>query len=135
DPISGRVISGANALSARIYQRFGEAEDITAEQLEAMISEDNFDELFPGIPMRDSRRRQLALFSEGLRSGYESSVRNLIEASVDGDGHLRIFNSGEGMVERLLDENFGDTFTDVNTVDDLDFPHNKRANLTPILID
>lgn len=135
DPDTGKVISGSNAMVARIYQRFGEAEDITADQIEDLANEETFAKFLPGIPMAQSRMEQLSKYAGGLRHGYGGSVRNLIEASIDERGNLRLFNDGKGMIERRLGEEFDGVFVDTNYIDDLAFPHNKRVNLTPILID
>jgi hypothetical protein len=135
DPSTGKVLSGSTALMTRLFQRFGEAEDITASEIEQLAEPEMFAKLLPGIPMAESRIKQLKKYAQGLREGYEGSVRNLIEASIDETGSLRLFNDGKGMIERRLKEEFDGAFVDTNTVDDLVFPHNKRANLTPILID
>ncbi len=135
DPENGKIISGSNALMVRTYQHFGEAEDITADQIEALADEHNFAKFLPGIPMAESRREQFVKYAQGLRNVYGGSIRNLIEASIDEKGDLRLINNGRGMIERRLDEEFEGVFTDDNTINDLVFPHNKRVNLTPILID
>lgn len=134
DSTTGKQLSGSVALMTRLYQRFGETEDVTAEQLEVLASEKEFEAFLPGIPMGESRRQQLVTFAAGLRGSYQGSVRNLLEASVDSDGGLRIFNDGAGLVDRLLDDGFGGVFKDENIIGELSFPHNKRANLTGILV-
>lgn len=134
DPITGKPLSGSNALLTSVYQRFGEAEDIHARDIEKLASKNEFDTFLPNIPMAETRKQKLADFALGLRRSYGGSVRQLIESSIDTDGNLRIFNRGAGMVERLLSDDFGDVFVDESSIDGLKFPFNKRANLTPILI-
>lgn len=74
-------------------------------------------------------------FAAGMQRHYEGSVRNVLEASRDVRGDLRLFNNGEGLVERLADgEKFGRAFMDTSYLGDLTFPFNKRANLVPVLI-
>lgn len=134
-PETGDVISGSNALMIRTLQRFGEAEDISAKEIEDLASKHTFDTFLKDIPLAESRRRILAEFALGLRKNYGSSVRELINASIDDCGDLRIFNDGSGLVERLRSEDFGIAFADTSSFADLSFPFDKRANLTPILLD
>lgn len=135
NPDSGSTISGSNALMIRTLDYFGEAEDITAKQIESLASKHTFDTFLKDIPLAETRRRILAEFALGLRNTYGGSVRELINASVDHNGDLRIFNNSDGFVERLRSENFGSAFADTSCLGDLTFPFDKRANLTPILID
>lgn len=137
NPQTGEIISGSNALMIRTYQRFGEAQDIKAHQIEELASKHTFDTYLKDIPLAKNRRQILGEFALGLRCVYGGSVRELLllDASIDLEGNLRIFNSSRGLVERLLSEDFGNAFLDTSSIDDLIFPFDKRANLTPILID
>lgn len=135
DPQTGALLSGSNALHPRLSQRFGEAEDITDEDLFDLTREDSFDEFLPGVPLARQRRLLLTDFADGLEDSYEGSVRNLLEASRDSTGDLRLFNEGDGLVERLTRiRDFGQAFLDTNYLGDLVFPFNKRADLAPVLI-
>ncbi len=135
DPQTGALLSGSNALHPRLSQRFGETEDITDEQLFKLASDSEFASFLPGIPLADERRRLLTDFAEGLEDHYDGSVRNLIEASCDTNGDLRLFNDCDGLVERLTRvRDFGQAFFDTSYLAGLVFPFNKRADLAPVLI-
>jgi hypothetical protein len=136
DPQTGAILSGSNALHPRILQRFGEAEDVSDRDIEDLIrNEVTFDEFLPGVPLAHSRRLLLTDFADGLKDNYGGSVRNLLEASQDTTGDLRLFNEGNGLVERLTRvREFGHAFLDTSYLGDLVFPFNKRADLAPVLI-
>ena len=136
DPQTGASLSGSNALHPRLSQRFGEAEDISYEDIVNLVDpKAAFDEFLPGVPLAGHRRLLLADFARGLKDSYEGSVRSLIEASCDSTGDLRLFNEGDGLVERLTRiRDFGQAFLDTNYLGDLVFPFNKRADLAPVLI-
>ncbi len=135
DPRNGTQLSGSNALHPRMTERFGEAEDITAKQIRQLSFMYEFDGLLPRIPMEYERRELLKEFAYGLDSNYSGSVRELLEATRDESGDLRMFNAGEGLVERLTDKQvFGRAFLDTSYLGDLVFPFNKRAGLAPVLI-
>lgn len=135
DPSSGKVLSASNALHPSIYRVFGEAEDINSAQIMKLATEAGMQELLPRVPMGFARQVMLGSFAVGLDWHYDGSVRNLLESARDTDGNLRLFNRGEGLVERLTDTSkFGRAFFDTYCLDDLIFPFNKRANLAPVLI-
>ncbi len=131
----GGVLVGSNALHPRFYERFGNAEDVSAVELHRLARPSQFDAFLPDIPLGAERRALMNDFAAGMQRHYEGSVRNVLEASRDVRGDLRLFNNGEGLVERLADgEKFGRAFMDTSYLGDLTFPFNKRANLVPVLI-
>jgi len=135
DPHTGALLSGSNALHPRILQRFGEAEDVTSADIFKLAQKEAFDEFLPGVPLADQRMYLLTDFAEGLQDHFDGSVHNLIDASCDAAGDLRLFNEGDGMVERLARMRyFGRAFFDTSYLGDLVFPFNKRADLAPVLI-
>lgn len=135
DPETGATLSASNALHPRIYQRFGEAEDITAGDILKLADSREFDALLPDVPLAAERRWMLTEFGHGIHQAYAGSVRGLLEDSCDLTGSLRLFNNGRGLVERLTRErDFGQAFIDTSYLGDLVFPFNKRANLAPVLI-
>ncbi len=135
DPIEDTVLSGSTAMLTRTTQLLGEGPDISWVKIMTLSSEKNFEQFLPGIPMADTRREKLANFALGIRDYYEGSVRSFLESTIDEEGEFRIFNDGDGMVDRMLSDEFGDVFSDTAYLGNLEFPFNKRANLTPILID
>jgi hypothetical protein len=129
----GQMIASSNALHTRVYQKFGEAEDITSRDLFPLSRPDEFDEFLPGIPMREDRQELLFHFAAGLTFNYGGSVRNLLESSIDENGNMRAFNDGKGLVDRLLDNDFKRAFKDTGTIGNLKFPFLKRAQLAALL--
>ncbi len=135
DPLDNYILSGSTAMLTRTTQLFGEASDISWAKIINLATPSKFEEFLPDIPMADTRREKLANFALGIRDYYDGSVRSFLESTIDDKGDFRIFNNGQGMVDRMLSEEFGDVFADTSYIEDLEFPFNKRANLTPILID
>ncbi|HUO61896.1 MAG TPA: queuosine salvage family protein [Candidatus Bathyarchaeia archaeon] len=135
NPKNGKPIASSNALHTRTYQVFGEAEDITSTDIFKLANPNTFTDFLPGIPMAESRRRLLGQFADELHWHYEGSVRNLLESTIDADGKMWAFyQGGAGLVDKLVDDNFGDAFSDYSNLDDLHFPFLKRAQLAPLLI-
>jgi|GEM_PF-2194011 len=135
DPTTGGVLVASNALHPRIYQRFGEAEDITSQEIFSLIEKNAFSKFLPGVPMEQSRRSLLEDFAVNLDINYGGRVRNLLESARDTDGNLRLVNEGRGLVDRLTSTaEFGHSFFDTSHLDDLVFPFNKRANLVGVLV-
>ncbi len=136
DPTTGKTLSGSSALHPRLHAFIGESEDVRASQLIQLAKKDAFDNFLPGVPMAEERRELLEDFAYGLHESYSGSVRNLLEASCDNNGDLRLRNNGEGLAERLTDtQKFGAAFLDISYLDNGHaLPFNKRANLAPLLI-
>ena len=64
DPTNGRELSASNALHPRLYQNFGEAENITADQIRQLTTFHGMYELLPGESMEHARRTLLKSFAD-----------------------------------------------------------------------
>ncbi len=131
----GQVLVGSDALHSRLYDRFGERADITGSDIYSLAMPEEFEKFLPSIPMAAERRTLLCDFAHGVERHYDGLARNILEYSRDDNGNLRLFNNGDGLVERLTDRaKFGRAFMDTSYLSYLTFPFNKRANLAPVLI-
>lgn len=119
----------------RTKELFGNKDDITSDDILPYTTDEGMRYYLPNVPHLRSRARLLGQFARGLEKAYNGSIAQLIDSSCDKDGDLRAFNNGNGIVERLADEEtFGQAYADHSVIDGMSVNYLKLAQLTPLLI-
>lgn len=122
-------------LHLRTKELFGSKDDITSDDIYPYTTDEGMRLYLPGVPHLRSRARLLRQFAKGLEQEYDGSIQQLLDSSLDSNGNMLAFNNGDGLVERLADEEtFGQAFADHSTIDGVDVNYLKLAQLTPLLI-
>lgn len=131
-------LTGSVAMARRIYEAFGEKEDITSEMLKPYDSKEGIQQLFGDIPLPELRQEVLHDYIEGLEKHFNGSTAKILESvqMQKRRGHPRMKAFGKsGLVDTLI-STFPVAFgNDKQNLYGFTMPFYKRAQLSTGLLE